>query len=101
MNLSHEMPRMTPEGKDRTLAALADPCGAWLCAGTTATLRRRNRRGVVTVCLQCDGCGRTLGGAMKRADHYYWQDYLEWDETLAEEQAKRRENWHVGRPAPG
>lgn len=91
MDLSHPTPRMSREAQDATAARLAQPCG---CGGTTATLRRRlHARGIVAVCVQCDHCGRQLGGAMRRDMHFNWQSYPEWDQALcdAAEERERQE----------
>ena len=91
MDISHEFPRMGVEAQERVRSALAKPCDGYLCDCPTATLRRRNARGTVTVHLQCDGCGRSLGGAMRRAEHYLWQSYAEWDDRLQSAHSERIE----------
>jgi len=80
MNLSHDLPRMTAEGAIRVKSALEANCP---CGGTMATLRRRLIRAAATVHLQCDNCGSSRA-ALKREDHYYWQNYAEWDAALPE-----------------
>lgn len=85
MRLSHDMPRMTPEALQRVTDALAPACSGYMCESSSASLRKRNTRGIVTVHLQCEGCGRSLGGAMKRDQHYFWQSYEDWDENIIEE----------------
>ena len=80
MNLSHDTPRMSAEGAARLKSALEVDCS---CGGDVGTLRRRLIRAAVTVHLQCDNCGSSRA-ALKREDHYYWQNYPEWDATLPE-----------------
>jgi hypothetical protein len=61
------------------------------CGSPTATLRKRNMAASVAVWLQCDGCGKGYGEAMKRADHWYWQDYPLWDDGAAERYSAQRQ----------
>src|SRR5579859_3255756 len=95
MRLSTQLPRMNPPMKERVMALLADGCphARWsgACQSETATLRRRMIRAAVTVSLQCDGCGASLGGALARAEHYYWQDYSLWDEDLVRRHREHRD----------
>jgi hypothetical protein len=82
MKLSHEPPRIAQASKTKIKEILENGCP---CGGETATMRkRRNKSGVeaVNVHLQCDKCGVSLSGAMTRAEHYFYQDYAEWDAAL-------------------
>lgn len=87
---------MSPEAKERVARSLDGGC---YCEGLDAQLvRRNNKRGVVTVTLQCLTCGRSVGGPFARKEHFFWQSYPEWDEDLlanrlAAEAAERAERW--------
>jgi len=79
MNVRGGIIRMTAGQKER-IALLADagcPCGAEECQ-----LTRRRIGSAVTVHLQCLGCGRSMGGGLPRAEHFFFQDYPEWDQAL-------------------
>lgn len=88
MILSHPTPRMTAEGLARVKYALRGPdntcsdySGPWACKSTKATLTRRLINYAVTIHIQCDQCGRSLGGSLSRKEHFAWQDYAEWDDA--------------------
>lgn len=107
MRLSHPVPRMTQAGAQRVSVALEpERCASFRrCESTSATLTRRIISAAVQIHLQCDGCGRSLVGALSRKDHYEWQSYREWDADLvarrdAEYEAKSRQNlaaYYAGR----
>jgi hypothetical protein len=78
MRLSHPPHRMTPEGKRRVIRHLKEGC---VCGAETATLTRRLILAAPNIHLQCDGCGCSISGSMKRADHPFWQSYNEWDQS--------------------
>lgn len=83
---------MAQPARQKIKAILENGC---CCGGETATLRQRRNRGfsagnAVNVHLQCDKCGASLSGAMKRAEHYFFQDYSEWDSDLKERQFEIR-----------
>jgi len=88
MRLHGPLPRMTAEARDRVEKCLAGGC---YCGGETAKLTRRLIRAAVTVHLQCDGCGRSIGGALPRQHHYNWQDYAPWDEDLREDYNRQQQ----------
>jgi hypothetical protein len=113
MRLSHEMPRMSKVMCEKVSAILE--VGCWSCThngcDSTASLTRRIVAGNVTVYLQCDSCGSSLGSSLKRADHYYWQTYRTWDQekvnahqaaqqaawsSIAEQRELDRETWRAG-----
>lgn len=79
--LSTPWPRMTPEMRLRVERRLVQGC--W-CGAATATLKKRNQSSYIAVWLQCDGCGKGHGEAFRRADHFAWQAYPLWDDTLRE-----------------
>ena len=93
ISLSHPMPRLTPDMHARVLGCLAQPCGGYGCSGGTATLtKRRIRNQTVQIHLQCNGCGRSISGALARSEHFGWQDYAEWDvEHEQRQEAERAE----------
>lgn len=90
MRLSHPFPRMAPAAKARVSAALDAGCS---CAGETARLTRRLINSAVTVHCQCETCGRSLTGSLKRAEHWFFQDYAEWDDGLSDRY------WQAQQPA--
>lgn len=78
MILSHDAPRATQEGRERISTSLRSEC--W-CKGETCTLVKRMTKGAAwTVALQCDRCGRSISGALKRSDFPGWESLPEWDE---------------------
>ncbi len=85
-SLSGEWPAMPAAMRERVQTLLADGC---TCGGT-ATLVRRLVAAHVNVYLQCDACGRALGGAMSRREHPYWQGYAEWDAQRREDHLQRQ-----------
>ncbi len=93
LQLSHALPRMTTEARLRVEEALAAGCGCrpQIQGGTkTATLTRRMIKHAVVVHIQCDNCGRSVHGAIKREGHFNWQDYQLWNQELVD---KQREKW--------
>ena len=102
MRLSHPFPSMTAAGRQRIEAALGDkPCRCHQNrvffsmpaeGGETATLVKRKIKHYVAVYLQCDTCGAGIGGALARGEHYYWQNYPEWD---AERETTYHEKWEA------
>lgn len=97
MRLSHPVPRMTQAGAQRVSISLEPAqCSGFYCNGISATLTRRIVNAAVQVHLQCDTCGRSLGGAFARKDHFEWQSYREWDAGLIERwNAKREERYRA------
>lgn len=86
--LATTWPRMAPAAKKHAEAALSSGC---YCGSPTATFKKRQIGASVTVWLQCDGCGKGYNNSFKRADHYAWQDYPVWDDTLRDKyDAQRR-----------
>lgn len=81
LQLSGAWPRMTSAARTRAEACLKDGCN---CGADTATFKRRIIARAVNVHLQCDKCGRSISGSLPRADHYYFQDYAEWNATLSD-----------------
>lgn len=80
--LSHPLPRLL--GNGRKALDLALQRGCW-CGSATATLKRRLiANSTVRVELQCDYCGRSVGGPLKRAEHPFFLDYPVWDDGKAE-----------------
>ena len=77
---------MAPDARRRAEQCLEGGC---YCKSETATLTRRLIRAAVTVHLQCDQCGRSIGGAQSRQSHYAWQDYRAWDAVLPVEYSRR------------
>lgn len=102
MALSHKFPRCGAGARDRILAALDAGC---TCGAHTATIRRRNiasratTNPVVTIHLQCDGCGRSLIGALPRKEFYFFQDLSEWDESIREKYWSKEEKEYARRRA--
>lgn len=92
-----DLPRITSQAtRERVESILVQECGGYLCEGSPNPpfVRRRTANGVVTVHIQCDKCGRSRSGALKRADFPYWQDFREWDEERVERH-RRRINEHL------
>jgi hypothetical protein len=77
--LSGPWPRMVESSRARAERALREGCN---CGSRTATFKKRVIGAAITVWLQCDGCGRAYNNSYKRADHFNWQDYPVWDDTL-------------------
>lgn len=98
LTLSHPWPRMTAKGRERVEGCLAAGCGSTDCSATTATLTKRKSRGTqaVSAQLQCDDCGRSLSGAIGRADCFTWQDFPEFRQELLDAQQAR---WDARREA--
>ena len=93
LSLSHPWPRMTPKARERVEGCLAGGCRAFKCSAVTATLTKRKSRGTMAVSahLQCDGCGRSISGAIGRTDCFTWQDYAEWRQDLQDACNARRD----------
>jgi hypothetical protein len=86
MGINDDPPRiLTAAMRERVAAVLAEPCPAWRCSGGRPRFTRRLVHGSVTVHIQCTGCGRSMSGALKRADFAHWQDFPPWDESIREE----------------
>ena len=77
MKLQGEVPRMSAEAK-RRLDALLDDKDCW-CGSTFCALTRRKVGISVVVHLQCEVCGRGVGSAQPRQEHWHWQSYPEFD----------------------
>jgi hypothetical protein len=77
MTLSHALPRMSPDARARVEKHLTEGCDR--CSGTSATLTLRAVTGLSRPELQCDSCGRSLSGALKKADHYEVYQYPAFD----------------------
>jgi ribosomal protein L37AE/L43A len=102
MILSHEWPPRLPEAaREQVQARLDGGCTGWKCPGGTASLvKRQNAGGVWLVQMQCDGCGKALGGgAMKRDLHPNWASYPEWDDSFRAfqdaEAVRRQAEWQT------
>jgi hypothetical protein len=81
MSLRGGLPRMSKDAKERVEECLRRGCVN--CRQTEAVLTRRtNSAGIVSAQLQCNTCGRSISGSMKRADHYEFMDYAQFDEEL-------------------
>lgn len=80
--------------KARVEALLAEPCSGWRCGGGSVRFTKRLIAGNVTIHLQCEACGRSLSGALKRSEFYSWQDFQPWNESLrtAWDEARRVES---------
>jgi hypothetical protein len=79
--LSGDIPYMLPDSRERVKQALAAGCRRCTHDGAhTATLTRRNG----AAWLQCDACGSSLGGAMRRDDHPKFGIYQLWRLDLIE-----------------
>lgn len=101
--LSHPWPIVGEETRARIQACLDRGCNTWLaypdtrCPGHSASLTLRDIRGSKRVELQCEGCGRSLSGAIARTMFSFeWRNFKPWDEQLvarraAEEQARRQQ----------
>lgn len=90
---------LTQATKERVALVLAVACDGYLCAQgdeppTYSFRKRLTASGVVTVHIQCDGCGRSRSGALKRADFAHWQDFPLWDDELPERHRSRIEEFH-------
>lgn len=81
MNVMGPIPRMSGAMAEKARLCIPDVCPGWECGHTTFTFTRRVIAASVTIHLQCQGCGRSLG-ALKRAEVYNWQDLPEWDENI-------------------
>lgn len=82
MKLSHQPLRMAQAARKKIISILANGCP---CGSEKATLRQRSYiNATITVHLQCDGCGKSLSGSMKRSEHYFFKDYTQWDGDLQE-----------------
>jgi len=67
---------------ERLRPVLDEPCPGQECGGTEARFTRRLIAASVTIHLQCQRCGKSLAGALKRSEFYNWQDMPEWNESL-------------------
>lgn len=92
VKLRGDIPRMSAEAKRRLDALLDDKecfCGSALCS-----LTKRKVGASVVVHLQCEICGRGVGSAQPRQEHWHWQSYPEFDagryDVWSSEDAKRR-----------
>jgi hypothetical protein len=81
VNLATDFPRMSSSAALRVRACLDVGCP---CNHDTAILTRRRVNAAVTIHLQCQRCGKSLSGALPRADHYFFQGYPEWNAELQE-----------------
>lgn len=97
MRLSHEWPMMVGEAKERIQSCLSSGCGGWLgfgkkCSHETATIALRDIRGTKRVELQCDGCGRSLSGAIaKTMFSFGWKNLAPWNEQLCRQREMEEE----------
>jgi len=83
MQLVTQHRAITSTSLARMNTALASGC--W-CAGECARLVRRTiRSGTQQVTMQCQECGKQIGGPMTSTDHPGRQDYPEWDVELVEQ----------------
>lgn len=64
------------------------------CGSDSARLTKRLAGAAVTVHIQCEKCGRSLSGSLRRAEVYHWQQYPEWDQGLREQYWKQRSAEH-------
>jgi hypothetical protein len=74
-----ERPRMAEPTKRRVAEVLDAGCP---CGGPSAMMTKRMIAGAVTIHLQCQTCGSSLLGSLKRAEHYFYQDYPKWEDGL-------------------
>jgi hypothetical protein len=81
MKLSHPYPSISIPGRERVEKALEGGC---TCGGETARLTQRRVHVSVAIHMQCDTCGRSLCGALKKADHAFSTEYPWWDEGLSD-----------------
>jgi hypothetical protein len=81
--LATPTPRMIQTALTRLNLDLDRGCKAYCCDGSIATLTRRIIAGNVTIHLQCNTCGRSMA-SYKRAEHFNWQSYPEWNEAIRE-----------------
>lgn len=75
---------ITEKGMERVRPALDAPCGGYRCDGGPKYFRKRRVGINWTVQLQCGACGRSLSGALARAEHPRWEEYREWDAALVD-----------------
>lgn len=68
--------------RDRIVGLAEHDCSGYECGGTTARFTRRLINGAVTVHLQCQNCGRSMAGPLKRDQFYHWQDFPLWEEEI-------------------
>jgi hypothetical protein len=75
-------PRMSATMRERVNAILAGDCDGQGCADAEVAFTRRVIAGNVTIHMQCQGCARSVSGALKRSEFPYWQDFPEWNAEL-------------------
>jgi len=83
---------MSPTMLERIRPVLDEPCSGYRCGGGEAQFTRRRIGAAVTIHLQCQSCGKSLTGALRRAEFYTWQDFPAWDEEI-------RTTWDEGQRA--
>jgi len=81
MKLSHPFPRVSEDARLKIEKALDGGC---YCGGDSARMTKRfiNKGKGLTVHIQCETCGRSLIGSMKRIEHFRADDYPDWNEQL-------------------
>lgn len=84
LNLSGEWPRCTDVGHDRLRIALGVACA---CGGDRARLTKRLVGSGYSVHLQCETCGTSTSGGLKRAEFQDWETFPEFDDQ------KRQDYW--------
>lgn len=72
---------LTPEAIGAIEARLGFPCAPNCPQGTCRLVHRMQANGQVVV-MQCDGCGRSIGGPLKSSDHPGRISYPTWDDGL-------------------
>lgn len=85
MILAHDWPvRLSQEAHDRVQRALSIGCNGYGCENSPSAslVCRMIAGGTVQVLMQCNTCGKALGGAHKRDQHPDWADYPKWDADL-------------------
>lgn len=86
---------ITAATQARVASILSGNCSGWGCNSRCGTFTRRMINGAVTVHIQCEGCGRSLSGPLKRADFAHWQDFPEWDQTISKAHEEVRKETHL------
>jgi hypothetical protein len=84
MTLRNGMPRMSQAQIDLVIAHLQTGCTT--CRSHTGTMTRRaTASGGLHACIQCDGCGKAVSNALRKAEHYEFMNYPLFDEAKREE----------------
>jgi hypothetical protein len=76
------MPETTEAGRERVQVALRNGDGTGACPCGFARIVKRQVGASWTVTLQCEECGRSMGGSIKRAEFPKWNEFSEWNAEL-------------------